>query len=108
VGIPGTGLGFTGGLYNRLQASFTKFIQLPFLAPMTNEDVWVKRKAPNTLVVHAKAGNAFGDLGSYDYFTLGGPHSVRGYAPGELGACRWAAGRWLPCRVASIILDSAS
>jgi hemolysin activation/secretion protein len=39
-------------------------------------------------VLHAKAGNAFGDLGSYDYFTLGGPHSVRGYSPGELGACR--------------------
>ncbi len=29
-----------------------------------------------------------GDIGSYDYFTLGGPYSVRGYAPGELGAAR--------------------
>ena len=39
-------------------------------------------------VLHGRVGSAFGDLGSYDYFTLGGPHSVRGYAPGELGACR--------------------
>jgi hypothetical protein len=48
--VPGTSIGFTGGLYNRLQASFTKFMQLPGLPPLTNDDVWVKRKAPNTLV----------------------------------------------------------
>lgn len=45
-------------------------------------------QAPNTLVLHARAGNCFGDMGSYDYFSLGGPYSVRGYSHGELGACR--------------------
>lgn len=51
--------------------------------------MWLKRKAPNTLVLHGRAGNCVGDMASYDYFTLGGPYSVRGYSPGELGACRW-------------------
>jgi len=45
-------------------------------------------QAPNTLVLHARAGNCFGDMASYDYFSLGGPYSVRGYSHGELGACR--------------------
>jgi outer membrane protein assembly factor BamA len=27
-------------------------------------------------------------MAAYDYFALGGPYSVRGYAPGELGAAR--------------------
>ncbi len=40
------------------------------------------------MVLHAKAGNALGELGSYDYFSLGGPYSVRGYSHGELGAAR--------------------
>jgi len=39
-------------------------------------------------VLHARAGNCIGDMASYDYFALGGPYSVRGYAPGELGAAR--------------------
>jgi len=29
-----------------------------------------------------------GDLPSYDAFAIGGPHSVRGYGMGELGASR--------------------
>ena len=45
-------------------------------------------QAPNTLVLHTRAGNCFGDMAAYDYFSLGGPYSVRGYSPGELGACR--------------------
>jgi outer membrane protein assembly factor BamA len=62
--------------------------QLPGLQQLTDDDVWLKRKAPNTLVLHGRAGNCVGDMASYDYFTLGGPYSVRGYSPGELGACR--------------------
>jgi outer membrane protein assembly factor BamA len=78
----------TGGVYNRAVASFTRFMQVPGLPRLTEEDVWVRRKAPTTLVLHARAGAAVGDLAAYDAFALGGPYSVRGYAPGELGACR--------------------
>ena len=59
---------------------------------LTDDDVWLRRKAPNTLVLHGRVGNCLGDMASYDYFTLGGPYSVRGYSPGELGACRWVSG----------------
>lgn len=52
---------------------------------------FVPRQVPNTLVLHARAGNVVGDMASYDYFTLGGPYSVRGYSQGELGSCRCAA-----------------
>ncbi|KAG1677438.1 hypothetical protein FOA52_001893 [Chlamydomonas sp. UWO 241] len=89
VPLPGgKAFGPTGGLYNRVLASYTKFMQLPFLPRLTEDDVWIDRKAPNTLVLHARAGNCVGDLASYDFFSLGGPYSVRGYSYGELGACR--------------------
>eukprot|EP00879_Flechtneria_rotunda_P020809 GHRR01021905.1.p1 GENE.GHRR01021905.1~~GHRR01021905.1.p1 ORF type:complete len:542 (+),score=170.62 GHRR01021905.1:548-2173(+) len=89
VPLPGgRKLGFNGGLYNRMIGSITHFMQLPGLKPLTDDDVWLKRKAPNTLVLHTRAGNCIGDMASYDYFTLGGPYSVRGYNHGELGACR--------------------
>lgn len=89
VPLPGgRSVGLSGGLFNRLNASYTQFMQLPFLPKLTYEDVWVKRKAPNTLVLHGRLGNTIGDMASYDYFTLGGPYSVRGYSQGELGACR--------------------
>jgi len=78
----------TGGVYNRAVASLTRFVQLPGFPRLTEEDVWVRRKGPNTLVLHARAGACVGDLAAYDAFALGGPYSVRGYAPGELGACR--------------------
>lgn len=110
VPLPGgKSFGLSGGLFNRMQASVTKFMQLPFTPKLSMDDVWVKRKAPNTLVLHARAGNCIGDMASYDYFTLGGPYSVRGYTYGELGAARrfvetaaevgggsrGALGRWL-------------
>lgn len=43
-----------------------------------------------TLFTHAcmQVGNILGDVGSYDYFSLGGPYSVRGYNYGEIGAAR--------------------
>jgi hypothetical protein len=56
-----------------------RFMQMPFLPKLTEDDVWVDRKAPNTLVAHARVGNCIGDMGSYDYFSLGGPYRcVRG------------------------------
>lgn len=51
-----------------------RFMQLPFLPKLTQDDVWIDRKAPNTLVLHVKGGNCIGDMASYDYFTLGGPY----------------------------------
>lgn len=43
---------------------------------------------PPVLVLHGHYGGCVGDLPSYEAFTLGGPHSVRGYNMGELGAAR--------------------
>lgn len=89
VPLPGgRSFGLSGGLFNRALASYTNFVQIPGLRKLSQEDVWLKRKAPNTLVLHARLGNCIGDMASYDYFTLGGPYSVRGYSYGELGACR--------------------
>lgn len=90
VPLPGGrgSVGLGGGIYNRVTAAYTRFMQLPGAPRLTDDDVWVRRRAPNTLVLHARAGNCIGDMAAYDYFALGGPYSVRGYAPGELGACR--------------------
>lgn len=63
-------------------------MELPFLPKKSPKELWVERKAPNTLVLHAKVGNILGDVGAYDYFSLGGPYSVRGYNYGEIGAAR--------------------
>jgi len=52
----------------------SRFMQMPFLPKLTEDQVWVDRKAPNTLVAHARMGNCIGDMGSYDYFSLGGPY----------------------------------
>lgn len=84
----GRTLGLSGGIYNRAVASFTKFMEAPFLPKLTAQQLWKERKAPTTLVLHARAGNALGDLAAYDYFALGGPYSVRGYNHGEIGAAR--------------------
>jgi outer membrane protein assembly factor BamA len=40
------------------------------------------------LVAHARGGTIVGNCAAYDAFTLGGPHSCRGYTVGELGAAR--------------------
>ncbi|PNW85183.1 hypothetical protein CHLRE_03g175200v5 [Chlamydomonas reinhardtii] len=89
ISLPGgRKLGLSGGIYNRATASYTKFLEAPFLPKLTTEQLWKERKAPNTVVLHAKAGNALGDVAAYDYFSLGGPYSVRGYSHGEIGAAR--------------------
>lgn len=66
----GLGLGSGMPFFNRCTGSATRFIKLRN-APETS------RSPPLTLVVHARAGTAVGDMASYDYFTLGGPFSVR-------------------------------
>jgi len=74
-----SGTGFP--VYNRHTASSTRFIQL--------RDVPRKSAAPPpVLVLHARYGGCIGNLASYDAFTLGGPHSCRGYSVGELGVAR--------------------
>jgi hypothetical protein len=35
-------------------------LQLPGLKKLTDDDVWLKRKAPTTLVLHARGGNCLG------------------------------------------------
>ncbi|BDA41547.1 Protein TOC75, chloroplastic [Coccomyxa sp. Obi] len=77
----GLGIGSGKPFFNRHTASMTRFLKL--------RDPPASSSAPPTmLVLHARAGNALGDMASYDYFTLGGPFSVRGYNVGELAACR--------------------
>lgn len=76
----GLGIGSGFPLFNRQMASLTRFIEVPQLP--------VAGRIPAVVVLHGKAGNAIGDLASYDYFTLGGPFSCRGYNIGELGAAR--------------------
>lgn len=66
----GLGLGTGFPLFNRATASLTRFLQLRAPPPGG-------KKPPPVLVVHGKGGHAVGDLASYDYFTLGGPYSVR-------------------------------
>lgn len=77
------GLGPLGGgaLFNRHQASLTRFMQLR--KPGRRSQL-----PPLSLVGHATYAGCIGDLAAYDTFTLGGPYSVRGYNVGELAATR--------------------
>jgi outer membrane protein assembly factor BamA len=60
----------------------TKFVNL------NNRKVGAGKPPPAVLTLHGRYAGCVGDLPSYDAFTLGGPHSVRGYEMGELGAAR--------------------
>ena len=75
------GLGSAFPIYNRFSAECTRFIQL-------RPEHKKRNTPPPVLVTHAKAGTIVGNCASYDAFTLGGPHSCRGYNVGELGAAR--------------------
>jgi len=67
-------------IYNRNTASMTRFFAL---------DQLTFGRLPNaSFVMHGKFGNCIGDIASYDYFTLGGPFSNRGYNIGELGSAK--------------------
>jgi hypothetical protein len=49
VPLPGgKELGLSGGLYNRVTASVTKFMEIPFLPKLTDKKVWIDRKVGNT------------------------------------------------------------
>lgn len=75
----GVGSGFP--MFNRFTTEHTRFMQLLPEAKKT-------ALPPPVLVLHAKFGHIIGNCSSYDAFTLGGPHSCRGYSVGELGASR--------------------
>eukprot|EP00897_Mesotaenium_endlicherianum_P008155 jgi/Mesen1/7368/ME000381S06601 len=77
----GLGIGSKRPFFNKWQLSLSRFIQL---VPTWKQ----KRAPPPVLVLHGRAGGCRGDLLPYDAFVLGGPHSVRGYTLGELGASR--------------------
>ncbi len=74
----GFGLGSGMPIFNRSTGSATRFIKLRDVAEGS-------RSPPLTLVLHARGGTALGDMASYDYFTLGGPFSVRAYTD----SCLW-------------------
>ena len=67
--------------FNRLTAEVTRFVQLVSESKQT-------MLPPPVLVAHFKLGHILGNCSAYDAFTLGGPHSCRGYSVGELGVSR--------------------
>jgi hypothetical protein len=69
-------------LFNRHQLTVTKFINL------NKQEKGPRKPPPAVLALHGRYAGCVGDLPSYDAFALGGPHSVRGYGMGELGASR--------------------
>mmetsp|Transcript_503 Transcript_503/g.1644 ORF Transcript_503/g.1644 Transcript_503/m.1644 type:complete len:782 (-) Transcript_503:148-2493(-) len=75
------GLGTGTPVFNKASLQMTRFNAL-------KEDWQIDDRPPPTFVWHAYAGNVVGDLAAYDAFTLGGPHSIRGYGVGELGVSR--------------------
>jgi outer membrane protein assembly factor BamA len=75
------GIGSSFPIYNRSSLEASRFIQL--LQTKKRNDI-----PPPVLVMHAKGGHIIGDCAVYDAFTLGGPHSCRGYGVGELGVSR--------------------
>ncbi len=66
----GLGVGSGKPFFNRHTVSMTRFLKL-------RDPPVSSTSPPPILVLHARAGNAIGDMASYDYFTLGGPFSVR-------------------------------
>ena len=67
--------------FNRWKINLTRFIQC------MGEDK-SGHVPPPVLVLHARSGHTIGNCAAYDAFSLGGPHSCRGYTVGELGAAR--------------------
>ncbi|WP_242043622.1 BamA/TamA family outer membrane protein [Leptolyngbya sp. FACHB-671] len=66
-------------LFNRLAASYTRFIPLSLFG---------FTEGPRTLVLNVQGGTFIGDLPPYEAFSLGGAGSVRGYGGGEIGTGR--------------------
>ncbi|KAM0877892.1 hypothetical protein ACQ4PT_035188 [Festuca glaucescens] len=78
----GLGIGSKNPFFNRHQLTVTKFVNL------NKQKNGAGKPPPAFLVAHGRYAGSVGDLPSYDAFALGGPHSVRGYGMGELGASR--------------------
>uniref|UniRef100_A0A0E0F1W3 Bacterial surface antigen (D15) domain-containing protein n=1 Tax=Oryza meridionalis TaxID=40149 RepID=A0A0E0F1W3_9ORYZ len=78
----GLGIGSKNPFFNRHQLTMTKFINL------NKQEKGPRKPPPAVLALHGRYAGCVGDLPSYDAFALGGPHSVRGYGMGELGASR--------------------
>uniref|UniRef100_A0A0E0F8Y7 Uncharacterized protein n=1 Tax=Oryza meridionalis TaxID=40149 RepID=A0A0E0F8Y7_9ORYZ len=78
----GLGIGSKNPFFNRHQLTVTKFINL------NKQEKGPRKPPPAVLALHGRYAGCVGDLPSYDAFALGGPHSVRGYGMGELGASR--------------------
>ncbi|KAL6656827.1 hypothetical protein ACP70R_004607 [Stipagrostis hirtigluma subsp. patula] len=78
----GLGIGSKNPFFNRHQLSVTKFINL------NKREQGAGKPPPAVLTLHGRYAGCVGDLPSYDAFAIGGPHSVRGYQMGELGASR--------------------
>nr|XP_043638224.1 protein TOC75-3, chloroplastic-like [Erigeron canadensis] len=78
----GLGIGSKFPLFNRHQLTMTKFI------PLKKVEEGAGKSPPPVLVLHGNYGRYMGDLPSYDAFILGGPYSVRGYNPGEIGTSK--------------------
>lgn len=79
----GVGIGIKSPFFNRFQITGTKFI------PLKKVEEYSRGGAPPVLVVHGLYGGCIGDLPNHEAFTIGGPHSVRGYDVGEIGASRY-------------------
>ncbi|GJN28165.1 hypothetical protein PR202_gb16258 [Eleusine coracana subsp. coracana] len=78
----GLGIGTNNPVFNRHQLSLTKFINL------NKQEQGAGKPPPAVLALHGRYAGCIGDLPAYDAFALGGPHSVRGFNMGELGAAR--------------------
>uniref|UniRef100_A0A0D9XNE5 Uncharacterized protein n=1 Tax=Leersia perrieri TaxID=77586 RepID=A0A0D9XNE5_9ORYZ len=78
----GLGIGSKKPFFNRHQLTATKFINL------NKQEKGSGKSPPAVLALHGRYAGCVGDLPGYDAFALGGPHSVRGYSMGELGATR--------------------
>ncbi|GFQ04988.1 protein toc75-3 chloroplastic [Phtheirospermum japonicum] len=78
----GIGIGTKFAFFNRAKVSATRFI------PLRKVKEGKGNAAPPVLVLHGLYGNCVGDLPNHEAFTIGGPHSVRGYNVGEIGASR--------------------
>ena len=85
--------------FYRYQLAATSFLPLPlpslhslFPLPLVSAlpplPLLASPPSPPILVLHAHHGAVLGDLPPSDAFLLGGRHSVRGFAAGEVAACR--------------------
>ena len=70
-----------GPIFNRSKLELTRFLKV---LPENQKS----SQPPPVVVLHTRAGHILGNCAAYDAFTLGGPHSCRGYTVGELGAAR--------------------